>query len=291
MALCKKSPPLARPIKTTHHFVETTRSGYNAISLNVGPTRQSACRPSAAISIKERPAMAWDKRLEFLQRIPLFADLDDDELTRFSQNLQRRTYTAGQTVFMQGDDGNSVYLIESGSIRIYVHGEDGQEVSMVLCGPGDMFGEMSLIDQQPRSATAMAVENTVLWVMSGEDFYAHLRANSQLALNMMLTLSTRLRDTNEAIRSLALLDVPRRIAKRLLSLALRQGEHTADGIRIGSKLTQGDLASLISASRESTNRALRALQRQGLIEMQDGHIILLKPEELSNLIGGDETWW
>jgi len=107
----------------------------------------------------------------------------------------------------------------------------------------------------------------------------------------MLALSTRLREANESVKSLASLDVPRRIAKRLLSLALRQGVQTGDGIRIASRLTQGDLASLISASRESTNRALRTLQRNGLIDMQDGYIILLKPDELSSLIGDDETWW
>jgi hypothetical protein len=98
---------------------------------------------------------------------------------------------------------------------------------------------------------------------------------------------------DQALHALAIvLDVTRRIAKRLLSLALRQGERlTDDSIRITSPLTQGDLASLISASRESTNRALRALQRKGLLDMQDGHIILLKPGELSNLLGTEETWW
>ena len=107
----------------------------------------------------------------------------------------------------------------------------------------------------------------------------------------MLTLSTRLRETNEAIKSLASLDVTRRIAKKLLSLALRQGEETDQGLLIKSRLTQGALASLISASRESTNRALKALQRKGLIDMQDGHIVLLKLDELSSLVGSDETWW
>ena len=107
----------------------------------------------------------------------------------------------------------------------------------------------------------------------------------------MLLLSTRLRATTDSIRSLSSLDVTRRIAKKLLRLALRQGIETESGVRISSRLTQGDLASLISASRESTNRSLRALQRKGLIDMQKGHIVLLKPEELSNLVGSEDTWW
>jgi CRP-like cAMP-binding protein len=230
--------------------------------------------------------------LPFLQTIPMFAGMDDAELTRLGKDLKRKHIGAGKNVFFQGDPGKAVYIVQSGTVRIYVHAEDGQEVSVMIYGPGDLFGEMSLVDQLPRSATAVAVEKTVLWMMSDQDFYTHLRLSHQLALNVMLALSTRLRETNESIKSLASLDVTRRIAKRLLSLALRQGERlTNDSIRIASPLTQGDLASLISASRESTNRALRALQRKGLIDMQDGYLILLKPDELSSLLGTDETWW
>ena len=230
-------------------------------------------------------------RLRFLHSVPMFAEMDDNELLRLSGDLWRRALLAGETLFYQGDPGNAVYVIESGTVRIYVHAEEGQEVSVVLCGPGDLIGEMSLLDQLPRSATAVATEDAVLRVMSDEDFCLHLRTSSQLALNVMLTLSTRLRETNEAIKSLASLDVTRRIAKRLLSLSVRRGVQTEAGILIDSRLTQGALASLISASRESTNRALRALQRKGLIDWRDGHVIVLQPGELSNLVGGDEMWW
>jgi CRP-like cAMP-binding protein len=224
----------------------------------------------------------------------MFAGMDNSELKYLGSDLTRKHINAGKHIFFQGDPGKTVYIVASGTVRIYVHAEDGQEVSVRIYGPGDLFGEMSIVDQQPRSASAIAVEKAILWVMSDQAFYDNLRQSHQLALNIMLALSTRLREMNEAIKSLASLDVTRRIAKRLLSLALRQGERLTDGhIRIASPLTQGDLASLISASRESTNRALRALQRKGLIDMQEGHIILLKPDELSSLLGmgTDETWW
>jgi len=235
--------------------------------------------------------MSADGLVEFLRGVAMFAEMTDAELASLARDLRRRSLVSGETLFYQGDPGRSLYIIESGTIRIYVHAEDGQEVSVVLYGPGDLFGEMSLLDQLPRSATAVAMEDAVLWVMSGDDFYRHLHINHQLALNVMLTLSTRLRETNEAVKSLASLDVTRRIAKKLLSLALRQGERTEKGVRITSRLTQGALASLISASRESTNRALRALERKGLIETEDGYLILLKPDDLSSLVGSDETWW
>ncbi len=268
--------------KTEFHFVETKRMLYNKQRVHIQPS----------ISAGGTLSMSPTDMSAFLRRIALFAEMDDDELLNLSRDLRQRAFVAGETVFFQGDAGSSVYLIASGSVRIYVLGEDGQEVSVMIYGPGDLFGEMSLIDQLPRSATAVAVQDSTLWVMTGQDFERHLRASPQLALNLMLALSTRLRESNESVMSLASLDVTRRIAKRLLSLAIRQGESLPDGrIRIGSKLTQGDLASLISASRESTNRALRALQKKGLIDVQDGYLILLKPDELSSLIGTDETWW
>jgi CRP/FNR family transcriptional regulator, cyclic AMP receptor protein len=230
-------------------------------------------------------------RLRFLRGVLMFAEMDDDELMHLSGDLWRRALVAGKTLFYQGDPGDAIYVVESGMLRVYVHAEEGQEVSVVLCGPGDFFGEISLLDQLPRSATVVALEDTVLWGMDGQDFLRHLRSSHHLALNVMLMLSTRLRATTDSIRSLSSLDVTRRIAKKLLRLALRQGIETESGVRIGSKLTQGDLASLISASRESTNRSLRALQCKGLIDMQEGYIVLLKPEELSNLVGSEDTWW
>jgi CRP/FNR family cyclic AMP-dependent transcriptional regulator len=228
--------------------------------------------------------MSGDERLGFLRIVPMFSGMDDVELAALARDLNRRSYASGESIFFQGDSGESVYVIESGRVRIYVHAEDGQEVSVVLYGPGDMFGEMSLLDRRPRSATATAMDDVVLLVLSAERFDRHLRDSHQLALNVMLTLSTRLRETTEAIRSLSSMDVNRRVVQKLLSLARKQGVPVEEGIRIRGRLTQQALASLISASRESTNRALRALSRKGLIDVQQGQIVLLEMEELTNLV-------
>jgi CRP/FNR family transcriptional regulator len=235
--------------------------------------------------------MPVDDRVAFLRSVPMFAEMDDAELASLARDMRVRTYETGEMVFFQGDPGDAVYIVKSGTVRIFVHAEDGQEISVALSGAGGLLGEMSLLDQMPGSASAVAMEAAVLWVMTGEDFYRHLRTSHQLALNVMLTLSTRLRESHEAVKSLTSLDVTRRIAKKLLSLGIRHGVETEAGLLIKTRLTQGALASLISASRESTNRALRALQRRGLIDMRERHIVLLKPNELSNLVGADETWW
>lgn len=241
------------------------------------------------VRTKGERSVPTDNRWTFLRNIPLLAEMDNDELECLAGDLKRRYFTAGRTIFFQGDPGNVVYIIESGQVRIYVHGEEGQEVSVVIYGPGDLFGEMSLLDRQPRSATATAMEDSVLLAMSADDFYRHLRQSHQLALNLMLALSTRLRETTQAIESLATLDVNRRLIRKLLQLAERQGIPTEKGIRIRGRLTQQALASLISTSRESVNRALRALARKGLIDVRHGRIVLLKPHELERLIAGENS--
>lgn len=226
------------------------------------------------------------ERLDFLRGISLFAEMDDDELERLAADFRPHRFDADQTIFFQGDRGDALYIIESGRVRIYVLAEDGQEVSVTLYGPGDLFGEMALLDQRPRSATAVAMEDTRLFVLPRRYFYYHLRESYQLALNLMSTLSIRLRQTTEAVQSLTSLDVSQRMVKKLLHLAGRQGRRTREGICIRGRLTQQELASLIGSSRESANRALRALERKGLIDFQNGRIVLLKPEELAQLIEG-----
>ncbi len=150
--------------------------------------------------------MSSKHRRDFLRGVPLFNGMSDAELEDLASDMKPRSFIADETIFFQGDFGTAIYIVESGRVRIYVHGEDGQEVSVIICGPGDLFGEMSLIDRQPRSATAIAMEDLVLLTLSDDYFYRHLRQSHQLALNLMLTLSTRLRATNEAVESLATLE-------------------------------------------------------------------------------------
>ncbi|MBU0494788.1 MAG: Crp/Fnr family transcriptional regulator [Chloroflexi bacterium] len=234
--------------------------------------------------------MSTHQRQRFLQNVPLFSGLSEAELVRLAGDTQQQRFAAGQAIFCQGDPGRTVYIVQAGRVRIYVHGDAtrGQEVSMMIYGPGDIFGEMALVDRQPRSATAEAMEDVSLLVIRDDDFTRHLQHSHQLALNLMVLLSTRLRDTTQAVESLATLDVTHRLVKRLLYLADQHGIVTREGIRIQGRLTQQDLASLISTSRESANRALRDLERQGLIAMNAGRIIILKPHELAQLVAGQD---
>lgn len=220
------------------------------------------------------------KQLTFLHQVPLFAHLTDGELQALATDLVPLTFRQHETILRQGDRGEMLYLIQSGRVRIYALGEEGQEISLRLMGPGEVFGELALIDELPRSASAVAMEDTVVLTLPRDAYLNHLKRCPQLALNVMRTLSTRLRSTTDQAGSLAFLDVYRRVARKLLELAEGHGIAEAEGVRIAVQLTQQELATMVGATRESTNKALAAFRRQGLIRVHRGQIIVVNPQAL-----------
>lgn len=224
------------------------------------------------------------KQLAFLHKVPLFANLTDSELQALAADFVPLTFRQHETILRQGDEGEMLYLIQSGRVRIYVLGEEGREISVRLLGPGEVFGELALIDDLPRSANVVAMEDTVVLTLPRSAYLDHLRRCPQLALNLMRTLSTRLRYTTIQAGSLAFLDVYRRVARKLLELAEGHGVAEAEGVRIAVPLTQQELATMVGATRESTNKALAAFRRQGLIRLQRGQIIVVNSQALREYV-------
>jgi len=222
-------------------------------------------------------------RLSVIKQMPLFAGLTDGELGALTRDLLCRQFREGEAIFQQGDPGQMLYLVESGQVRIYVQDEEGQETSVTLCGPGDMFGELAVIDGLPRSASAVAMDRTVVHILSRDRFREHMRRSPQLAFNFMKTLSVRVRYSTQQVSSLTLLDTPGRLARKLLELARDHGQVEPTGVRINLTLTQSDLASLIGATRESVNKALGSFRRRGLILTHAGHITIVDPDALREL--------
>lgn len=258
----------------------------------------SVSRLAALVANRQRgtynPSMADDKtlagktallsRLLFFKQVPLFADLTDENLTWLVQDFSRREFRQGDSIFHQGDPGEVMYLVESGQVRVFFLGDEGQEVTVIICGAGDIFGEMALIDDLPRSASAAALEDTVAYALSRDNFRKHMRHTAQLALNFMKALSLRVRYTSQLVGNLALLDVPSRLARKLLDLAHMHGESQPErGIRINVALTQSELANMIGTTRESINKALGHFKRQSLIRIEHGYITILKPEALEEI--------
>jgi CRP/FNR family cyclic AMP-dependent transcriptional regulator len=222
-------------------------------------------------------------RLDFLKHIALFNGLTAAELSSLSADFIPRQFRQGEMIFLQGDSGQALYLIESGRVRIYVQEESGQETSVIFYTTGDIFGELSVIDGLPRSASAVALDDTVVLMLSRDRLRAQLRAVPQLAYNFMQALSVRVRYSTLQVGSRTLLDVPARLARQLLELAQLHGEVATDGVRLKVALTQSELAGLIGATRESINKAIGAFRKQGFILVKSNHITIIDPDALREM--------
>jgi CRP-like cAMP-binding protein len=226
-------------------------------------------------------------RVAFLRTTQLCAGLGETALQRVAADLVLRRYQARDTIFHEGDPGHQLYLVQSGQVRIFVNGLDGTETSVILIGrPGQLFGELAIIDGLPRSASAIAMDETLLLTLERDRFRHHMSRTPQLALNFMQALSRRLRYNTRQYNSVITLDIARRLARKLLELAQDYGVAEPDGVRIDAALNQSELASLIGATRERTNKALGLLRSERLIAMRDGAVIILDAEGLHGRVSG-----
>ena len=220
-------------------------------------------------------------QIEFLRKTPLFADLNTADLEIIAADIIPRTFQQGEVIFHEGDPGQTLYLIQSGQVRIFVSGLDGSETSVILFGrPGEIFGELAITDGLPRSATAVALGNTTLYTMSRENFRQHTLHYPQLALNFMKVLSSRVRSSTLQLDTFASLDVSQRLARKLLPMAQDYGKAEADGVAITVRLTQSDLSSPVGATRESINKTVRDFRQKGWVDMEQGRITILDAEAL-----------
>ena len=216
-------------------------------------------------------------KVTMLRKVPLFAGLSEQELEVLADSLGKRTFGKGMIIFHKGSLGQTLYIIESGKVRIFILSESGQEISVNIYGPGDVFGELALLDGLPRSAGAVVMEKTVTFTLHRDDFLRHLEAYPRVAKSIMEVLSTRLRYTTIYAESLSFLNVYGRVAAKLLELADRYGvqKDGKDGIEINLRLTQAELASWVVATRESVNKVLGTFRDQGLIEVEGQRITIL----------------
>jgi CRP/FNR family transcriptional regulator, cyclic AMP receptor protein len=217
---------------------------------------------------------------DFLAKMPLFSELTDEERARLAALLRARRYARGEVIFLEGDEGTALCLIAEGRIRIQLTGTDGREVVIAVYGPGEIFGEMALLDGEPRSADAIAQEPSRVFWLQRDDFQAFLEDHPRAAMKMLAALSRRLRHTTRVVQDATFRDVPARLARVLMDLVARDGQPAEDGIRIETRMTQSDLASRVGASRETVNRALRGFEEHGWIRWEGSRIVILDPDGL-----------
>ena len=205
-----------------------------------------------------------------LKTLPMFQGIAPERLEVVARCAILRRVTRGTAVVLAGDSTDNVYFVLNGNLKVVVSDEDGREVILCMLGQGDIFGEMGVVDAEPRSATVTAVSATDLVVIAQADFRHILQDNFELCLRIMGNLAQRLREADRKIESLALMDVYGRVARLLLDMA-----ETADGQTIvKKKISKQDIAKMIGASREMVSRVMKDLQTRGLIDETDSGVIL-----------------
>jgi CRP-like cAMP-binding protein len=220
---------------------------------------------------------------ELLERVPFLAALERPDLEQLAGVVTRRQFRKGDAIFHKEDEGQSLFIVEDGAVRIYVPSAQGADLTLAILGAGDFFGDLSLLDGQPRSAGADAMQDTRALILERSDFLELMRSRPDAALAIMAVVSKRLRETDEMASDLAFLDVGGRLAKRLLELASSHGVRRDDGTLLDVSITQEQLANMIGVTRESVNRNLASFRRAGLISSQGRRIILRDPDGLRDL--------
>lgn len=226
------------------------------------------------MAISKRTSNPLD-RVALLANHYLFQNLPAAVIERIAAYMTRRTVARGRVIFRKDDPGSGLMGVISGMVRISVQSADGKEIVLNIIHPGEVFGEIALLDDKPRTATAAAVTDCELMVIDRRDFVAFLRGEPDVALKFIEILCERLRRTSRQLEEMAFLNLPSRLAKTLLQLA---DSGSPDG---EVSITQRELGNIVGTSRESTNKQLRAWAARKWIRVERGRITILKPAAIA----------
>ena len=218
---------------------------------------------------------------EVVRRAPLFTALDEAAAVSLRASMDTVKIAKGSILFKEGDDGEHLYVIVDGKLKLGTSSGDGRENLLSILGPGEMFGELSLFDPGPRTSTATAVTDAKLLSLGHEKVIPWLKQNPEVSLQLLTRLSQRLRRTNEAVGDLVFSDVPGRVAKALIDLGDRFGKTTPEGLLVNHDLTQEELAQLVGASRETVNKALADFAGRGWLKLDGRSVLITDVERLS----------
>jgi CRP/FNR family transcriptional regulator len=225
--------------------------------------------------------------VELLRSVPLFAGLEEGELERFSQVAVPRSFPAGTRVFHEGDSSDACYIVSEGSFRVTREHSDGRAITLATLGPGEIFGELAMLDGDKRSASAESITDGTLLALPANDVRGLLGRNPEIALKLVAGLVRRLRAANMRLSRQSFQTVPSRVAGILAQLS-REGQENKDGDgemqEVTIRMNQTDLAQLAGTSRESVSRFLAELERAGVVRSGRGRVTVLQPNKLRNYI-------
>ncbi len=215
-----------------------------------------------------------------VRKAPIFQGLDQAAGNTLRAAMTPVKLRKGQALFKEGDDGENLYIITSGKIKLGTKSQDGRENLLMVLGAGDMFGDLSLFDAGPRTSTATAVTETRLLSLGQEKVIPWVKEHPEASLHLLARLASRLRRTNEVVSDLVFSDVPGRVAKALIDLGMKFGEKRDDGYLVHHDLTQEELAQLVGASRETVNKALADFAQRGWIKLEARAVMILDYDRL-----------
>jgi CRP/FNR family transcriptional regulator, cyclic AMP receptor protein len=215
--------------------------------------------------------MAHEENKAFLRRVPLLSSLSELQLGTLAAASVRRSFPKGRTIVAEGEPSQSLYILLSGRAKVQRSDAEGKEVILAMIGPGEFFGEMSLIDDAPRSASVITVESCDFMAIQKDSFKAMLSQSTDMAMQIMRGLVRRLREADKKIETLALLDVYGRVARVLLDFSEQVGNERV----VKGKLPRQEIAKMIGASREMVSRVMKGLETDGyIVAMPEGKLVL-----------------
>jgi CRP/FNR family cyclic AMP-dependent transcriptional regulator len=209
-----------------------------------------------------------------IRQAPLFSALNDEAALSLRESMVALKLYKGQVLFKEGQEGDRLYVVVHGKIKLGTTSNDGRENLLSILGPGEMFGELSLFDPEPRTSTAAAVTDARLVSLAHDAVIGLITTNPQTSLELLRRLAQRLRKSNEVLADLVFADVPGRVAKAIIDLGVRFGVQEEDGLHVNHDLTQEELAQLVGASRETVNKALADFAARGWVRLEPRAVLV-----------------
>lgn len=234
------------------------------------------------MSLKDSRESSPEQVLDLLRKVPLFAGLQDDDLRHLVGIVHRKRHPRSTVIFQQGDPGDEFLVLIEGSVKVELMNAEGKELTLTILQPYQFLGELALLDDVPRSATVVALENTTFLVISKQDFYHMLQTYPGMSVPILRHLTRRLRILTDDIASLAFMDAYTRVARKLLALAEDMGQKNPEGhLVIEQALTHQEFANLVGTTRETATKILNEMKEHDLIAINRHKISILDPRELA----------
>ena len=231
------------------------------------------------------PTIASADKLKLLANVELFSGFSEKQLAGASQVAHVKTLERRDELFHKGDEGGEIYVVASGKLKALTTSIEGDDVVFSILGPGEVFGEVALLGPTRRTASVSALEDCTLVVIDRRDFMSYVKSDPDIAAKLLSVLAMRLKRVSELVEDTQFLNLPLRLAKKLLSLGRVYGKSIPDGILIDLKLSQEEWGDLVGATRESVNKQMRQWIDAKIIQMDKGYVVILNAVELEKLAG------